>query len=71
MNDMVLGIILVLIGLLALIGAALNWSIVSRSSKLLNLLLGDTIARIIYGVVGFLLILLGVARMAGINLLGR
>lgn len=70
MSDTILGIVIVLIGLLAIIGSALNWSIVTRSRKLLNLVLGDTVARTIYIVVGVLLVLLGVGRIVGMNWLG-
>ncbi len=66
MTDTTLGIVLVLIGLLAVIGSALNWHIVTHSGKLLNLIFGDMIARTIYIVIGILLIAMGVARMFGI-----
>ena len=68
MTDTMSGIILILIGLLVAIGAALNWRIVTRSGKLLNLLLGDTIARTIYIVIGILIAVLGFAMIIGINL---
>ena len=60
MTDTTLGIVLVLIGLLAVIGSALNWHIVTHSGKLLNLIFGDMIARTIYIVIVILLI--GVQR---------
>ncbi len=66
MTDTTLGIVLVLIGLLAVIGSALNWHIVTHSGKLLNLIFGDMIARTIYIVIGIFLIAMGVARMFGI-----
>ena len=66
MTDTTLGIVLVLIGLLAVIGSALNWHIVTHSGKLLNLIFGDMIARTIYIVIGIILIAMGVARMLGI-----
>lgn len=37
---------------LAMLGAALNWRIVSRSGKFFNMVLGDTVARVIYVIVG-------------------
>ncbi len=66
MTDTTLGLVLVVIGLLAVVGAALNWRIVTHSGKLLNLIFGDMIARTIYIVIGFFLMAMGVARMFGI-----
>ena len=54
-------------GLLAMIGAALNWRIVSRSGKLLNLVLGDTVARVIYFLVGVIIFVLGLEQFLGAN----
>ena len=70
MTDTISGIVIVLIGMLAIIGSALNWSIVTRSRKLLNIALGDTVARTIYIVIGVLLVLLGVGRILGTSWLG-
>lgn len=66
MTDTTLGLVLVVIGLLVVVGAALNWRIVTHSGKLLNLLFGDMIARTIYIVIGIFLMAMGVARMLGI-----
>jgi hypothetical protein len=66
MTDTTLGLVLVVIGLLAVIGSALNWRIVTHSGKLLNLFFGDMIARTIYIVIGILLMAMGIARMFGI-----
>ena len=63
MTDTTLGLVLVVIGLLVVVGSALNWRIVTHSGKLLNLLFGDTIARTIYIVIGIFLMTMGVARM--------
>jgi hypothetical protein len=57
------GVVLLVIGLLAVIGTILNWRIVSHSEKLLNRLLGDKVARAIYAAVGVLLIVFGVIRI--------
>jgi len=63
MNDpAVIGSVMIAIGILAVIGAALNWRIVSHSGKLLNRIFGDTIARAFYAAVGFVLIILGAGR---------
>ena len=54
-------------GLLAMIGAALNWRIVSRSGKFLNMVLGDTVARVIYFLVGVIIFVLGLEQFLGAN----
>jgi hypothetical protein len=57
--------IMLAIGVVALLGAALNWRIVSHSGRILNRLLGDTVARAVYGTVGLVLIVLGGMRLIG------
>jgi len=59
------GLILILFGVLAMLGAALNWRIVTRSGKLLNIALGDKIARVIYFGVGIFLFVKGIEMMIG------
>jgi uncharacterized membrane protein YuzA (DUF378 family) len=66
MTETVSGILIILLGLLTVIGSALNWRLVTRPGKLLNLLLGDMIARTIYIVIGILLLVLGVGRVFGL-----
>ena len=66
MTDTTLGLVLVVIGLLVVVGAALDWRIVTHSGKLLNLLFSDMIARTIYIVIGIFLMAMGVARIFGI-----
>jgi len=56
---------MMLFGWLAMLGAALNWRIVSRSGKFLNLVLGDTVARVIYFLVGVIIFVLGLERFLG------
>ena len=63
MSSVTLGIVLIVIGLVAILGAALNWRIVNRPGKLFNRLLGDTAARAIYAAVGVVLIVLGAMRL--------
>jgi small neutral amino acid transporter SnatA (MarC family) len=63
MSNAISSTILIAIGFLALLGAALNWRIVSHSGRILNRLLGDTVARAVYGVVGLVLIVLGGMRL--------
>ena len=70
MTDTTSGIIIILSGLLALIGSVLNWRIVSHPGKLFNRLFGDTVARIIYGVVGIFLIVMGIGLLIGTHWFG-
>ena len=67
MNETTSGIVLILLGLMSVIGSILNWRFVTRSGKLLNLLLGDTVARIIYVVIGVVVTLLGIAILTGLQ----
>ncbi len=67
MNSTVSGILLIVFGLLAMIGSALNWRFINRSRKLINILFGETVARIVYFVVGVLVFILGVGRLIGVN----
>lgn len=63
MREITPSIILIIIGFLAVIGAALNWRIVSHSGKVLNRLFGDLIARAIYATTGAILIVLGAIQL--------
>ena len=65
MNDTVTGVVMIAIGIVAIIGAVLNWRIVSHSGKLLNRIFGDRIARAVYAAVGFMLMILGAGRFVG------
>jgi len=69
MSNSITGIILVFGGLLAVIGAALNWSIIMHPSKLFNRIVGESVARPFYIAVGFVLIVIGMLRFANINFL--
>lgn len=71
MNNTIAGILLIAIGLLSMIGAALNWSIIMRPGKLFNRMAGETVARAVYIAVGFALIVLGILRLTGMSLFGR
>lgn len=66
-NPMLTGLIFVAIGILIMVGTVLNWGIVSRPGKLLNRILGDIVARIIYFVSGMFLFAVGVGRLIGAN----
>jgi uncharacterized membrane protein YuzA (DUF378 family) len=61
------GLIFLAIGILTMVGAALNWGIVTRPGKLLNRIFGDTVARIIYFVAGIFLFIVGIGRLIGAN----
>ena len=71
MNNIISGVVLVLVGLLVMIAAALNWNIIMRPGKLFNRLAGEAVARPIYIAIGFVLIVFGILRFAGISLFGR
>ena len=66
-NPTVVGILFVAIGVLTMVGTALNWGIVSRSGKLFNRIFGDTVARILYFVAGIFLFVVGIGRLIGAN----
>lgn len=61
------GLIFLAIGILTMVGAALNWGIVTRPGKLFNRIFGDTVARIIYFVAGIFLFVVGIGRLIGAN----
>lgn len=67
MDSSITGYLMILLGILVMLGAALNWRIVSRSGKLLNMLLGDNVARIVYFVVGIIFVLIGLNRLTGLD----
>jgi len=68
MDTMILGYVMIVLGILVMLGAALNWRIISRSGKLLNMLLGDTVARVVYFLVGLIFVFLGINRLTGPSL---
>ncbi len=71
MNNAIVGSALIAAGLLCILGAALNWSIIMRPGKLFNRLAGEAVARVVYIAIGFVLIVLGALRFGGTSLLGR
>lgn len=56
---------MILAGVLAMLGSALNWRIITRSGKLLNMLLGDKTARVIYFGVGVFVFVKGIELVIG------
>ena len=67
MNSSVVGILLIVVGVLMMLGAALNWRIVTRGRKLFNRMFGDTVARIIYFMAGIFIFIMGIGRLIGVN----
>lgn len=66
-NSGVTALIFLAMDIVIVVGAALNWGIVSRSGKLLNRIFGDIIARVIYFGAGLFLFLVGIGRLIGPN----
>jgi uncharacterized membrane protein len=60
-------VVLIVIGVIAMLGAVFNWWIITRARRLFNMLLGDTAARVIYFVVGVFLFIRGVGLLIGKN----
>jgi hypothetical protein len=67
MNSTLTRLLFVAIGVLIMVGAALDWGIVSRPGKLLNRIFGDTVARILYFAAGIFLFVIGIGRLIGAN----
>ena len=65
MSTTATGFVLAVFGVLAMLGSALNWRVVTHSGKLFNRLLGDRIARIIYFGVGLLVFIKGIELAIG------
>jgi hypothetical protein len=63
MTSTIVGLIMIASGVFAMLGSALNWRIVTGSEKLLNMLLGDTVARVIYFLTGVILFVLGIGEL--------
>jgi hypothetical protein len=59
------GLVLILAGGLAMLGAAMNWRIVTHSGKLFNMIFGDKIARVIYFGVGIFVFVKGIELLVG------
>jgi len=68
MGSTVTGYLMIVLGVLVMLGSALNWRIISRSGKLLNMLLGDTVARVVYFLVGLVFVYVGLNQLTGLSL---
>ena len=66
-NAAVTALIFLTMGVVIMLGAALNWGIVSRPGKLFNRIFGDRVARAIYFIAGIFLFLVGIGRLIGTN----
>lgn len=66
-DGLIPGMILIVVGVLIMLGAALNWRIVSHPGKLFNMVLGDKAARVIYFGVGVFLFVKGIEILIGAN----
>ena len=71
MSETTAGLIVSVIGVLVMLGSALNWRVVTHSGKLFNIIFGDRIARAIYFLVGAFLFVLGIGQILGMNWLGE
>ena len=65
MGDQATGLALTAVGVLTMLGAVLNWRIVTHAGKIFNRLFGDTMARVIYFVAGVFLFIKGIELMIG------
>lgn len=67
MNSTVTGYLMIVLGILVMLGSALNWRIITRSGKMLNMLMGDKIARVVYFLLGIFFLLLGINQLTGLD----
>ena len=65
LNATVTAWIFIALGVISIVGAVLNRRIVSRSGKLFNLIIGDTVARVIYFIGGVFLCMVGISKLIG------
>jgi len=66
-NTLVSSLILMVFGVVSMLRTVLNWRFVTRSGKLLNIALGDTVARVIYFGLGVFLFIKSIETMIGAN----
>ena len=65
MNFSLESILVIALGLIILLGAVLNWQFILRPERLVNRLMGPTVTRIVYIILGIVLIGLGVGLLTG------
>jgi uncharacterized membrane protein YuzA (DUF378 family) len=66
MNFSLESILAIALGLIILLGAVLNWQFILRPERLVNRLMGPVLTRIVYIIVGIVLMGLGVGLMTGL-----
>lgn len=67
MNSTVTGYLMVALGILAMLGSVLNWRIITRSGKMLNMLLGDKAARVVYFILGLVFVFMGINQLTSLD----
>jgi len=65
MNFSIEAILAIVLGLVVLLGAILNWQFILRPDRLLNRLMGPVVTRIVTFIVGLILLGLGIGLMLG------
>jgi len=65
MNFSIEAILAIILGLVVLLGAILNWQFILRPDRLLNRLMGPIVTRIVTFIVGLILVGLGIGLMLG------
>ena len=61
------GYLMVVLGILVMLGSVLNWRIITRSGKLLNMLLGDNAARVVYFILGIVFVFMGINQLTNLD----
>jgi hypothetical protein len=67
MSPVIAGLILIVAGILVMLGSAMNWWIITRPGKLINRLLGDSTARVIYFGIGIFTFVKGIELAIGVH----
>jgi len=60
MSPVMAGFILIVAGILVMLGSAMDWRIITRPGKLINRILGDAAARVIYFGIGIFAFVKGI-----------
>ena len=67
MSATAMGYLMVVLGILVMLGSVLNWRIITRSGKLLNMLLGDNAARVVYFILGIVFVFMGINQLTNLD----
>jgi threonine/homoserine/homoserine lactone efflux protein len=65
MNFSIEAILAVVLGLVILLGAILNWQFILRPDRLVNRLMGPVVTRIVVFIIGLILLGLGIGLILG------